>query len=326
MSKPASKTLIGAFVLGAIALAVAAVLILGAGKFFTNKTRFILYFDGTIEGLTVGSPVMFRGVKIGTVTDIGIRFNAENLSFLIPVIIELSGAPLEGIKASNDKNTEYYMKLLISKGLKAQLEVRSIVTGQLAVNLDLFPNKHGKLYQISKKHMEIPTIPMGLEEIAKTLLDIPYKELFDKIDRTIEGISRIVNSADMTGSMKALHEGLNESVKISKTINAQLEPTIISLRETSNTMRSTFEHAEKALSGKDGVPEQIKETLKATRSALAQAEQTLIFAQKHLGENSIVMQEVDNTMEEIAKTARSIRFLTEYLQTHPESVISGKKQ
>jgi len=326
MSKPASKTLIGAFVIGAIALAVATVLVLGSGRFFTDKTYFILYFDGTIEGLTVGSPVVFRGVKIGTVKDIGIRFNAEKLSFLIPVVIEMSGVPLETVEVAVDKSRKDYIKLLVSKGLKAQLEVRSIVTGQLAVNLDFFPNKEAKLYQISKKYMEIPTIPMGLEEIAKTLQDIPYKELYNKIDRTIEGISKMVNSPEMTESMKALHEGLKESVKISKTINAQLEPTIISLRETSNVMRGTFEHAEKALSGKDGVPEQIKETLKATRSALAQAEQTLIFAQKHLGENSIVMQEVDNTMEEIAKTARSIRFLTEYLQMHPESVISGKKQ
>ena len=326
MSKPASKTLIGAFVIGSIALIVAIVLILGSGKFLTERTYYVLYFDGTVEGLAVGSPVMFRGVKIGSVTHIGIRFNAQDLSFLIPVVIELSGEPLDTVGVVKDADEAEYIKLLISKGLRAQLEVRSIVTGQLAVNFDFFPNKKAKLYNISKKYMEIPTIPMGLEEIAKTLQDIPYKELYEKINRSIEGISKLVNSPELAGSMKSLHEGLKESVQISKTINAQLEPTILDLRETSKTMKGAFAQAEKALSGKDGIPEQMNETLKTARSALTQAEQTLVAVQKTLGENSIVMHEIDNTLGEISNTSRSIRFLTDYLQTHPESVISGKKQ
>ena len=325
MSKEASKTLIGAFVIGAIVLAVAAILVIGSGKFFTDKEYFILYFDGTVEGLTIGSPVQFRGVKIGSVKDIGIRFNSDDFSFLIPVVIELSGVPLDKIDEKYNRNENEYIKLLISKGLKAQLEVRSIVTGQLAVNLDFFPNKETKINNLSKEYVEIPTIPMSLEEISKTLQDIPYKELYHKIDRTIEGLNRLVNSTEMTESLKALNHGLKESVKISKTINAQLEPTILSLRETSDAIRGTFLKVEEALSGKDGIPEQIKETLKVAQSAIVQAEKTLVVVQKNLGDNSILMQEVNNTMEEITKTSRSIRFLTEYLQTHPESLISGKK-
>ena len=325
MSKEASKTLIGAFVIGAIVLAVAAILVIGSGKFFTDKEYFILYFDGTVEGLTIGSPVQFRGVKIGSVKDIGIRFNSDDFSFLIPVVIELSGVPLDKIDEKYNRNENEYIKLLISKGLKAQLEVRSIVTGQLAVNLDFFPNKETKTNNLSKEYVEIPTIPMSLEEISKTLQDIPYKELYHKIDRTIEGLNRLVNSTEMTESLKALNHGLKESVKISKTINAQLEPTILSLRETSDAIRGSFLKVEEALSGKDGIPEQIKETLKVAQSAIVQAEKTLVVVQKNLGDNSILMQEVNNTMEEITKTSRSIRFLTEYLQTHPESLISGKK-
>ncbi len=325
MSKEASKTLIGAFVIGAIVLAVAAILVIGSGKFFTEKEHFILYFDGTVEGLTIGSPVQFRGVKIGSVKDIGIRFNSDDFSFLIPVVIELSGVPLDKIDLKYNRSENEYMKLLISKGLKAQLEVRSIVTGQLAVNLDFFPNKETKINNLSKEYVEIPTIPMSLEEISKTLQDIPYKELYHKIDRTIEGLNRLVNSTEMTESLKALNQGLKESVKISKTINAQLEPTILSLRETSDAIRGTFLKVEEALSGEDGIPEQIKETLKVAQSAIVQAEKTLVVVQKNLGDNSTLIQEVNNTMEEITKTSRSIRFLTEYLQTHPESLISGKK-
>ena len=70
MSKKVSKTAIGAFVLGAIVLLVAGVLVLGAGKFFTKEHVYVTYFDGSVKGLNVGSPVMFRGVKVGEVKDI----------------------------------------------------------------------------------------------------------------------------------------------------------------------------------------------------------------------------------------------------------------
>lgn len=89
MSKAANKTMIGAFVLGAVALAVIAVLIFGSGKFFTTKQYYELYFQGSVQGLDLGSPVMFRGVKIGSVTDVSLQFNPKELTLYIPVTIEI---------------------------------------------------------------------------------------------------------------------------------------------------------------------------------------------------------------------------------------------
>ncbi len=94
MSKQANKTLIGAFVIGSIALLVAAVLILGGGKLFSNKFKVVMFFDGSIKGLNVGSPVMFRGVKVGTVSDINLMLDARALSFQTPVVAELDPARL----------------------------------------------------------------------------------------------------------------------------------------------------------------------------------------------------------------------------------------
>ena len=89
MSKQVNKTLIGAFVVGAIALLVAALVIFGSGAFFKNRPKFVMYFDTSVKGLNVGSPVNFRGVPIGAVTDIQLLFNTEDLKLKIPVFIEL---------------------------------------------------------------------------------------------------------------------------------------------------------------------------------------------------------------------------------------------
>ena len=89
MGKEANKTLIGVFVVGAITLIVAAILILGGGKFFRKTYKVVMFFEGSIKGLNIGSPLMFHGVKIGSVTDINLILNAKDLSLQTPVIVEL---------------------------------------------------------------------------------------------------------------------------------------------------------------------------------------------------------------------------------------------
>ena len=98
MSKPANKTVIGIFVVVALVLVVGAVLILGSGKFFKNNPKFVMYFQGSVKGLAVGAPVNFRGVKIGTVTDIKMLLNPKDLSMMIPVYIELDPDAIQTVE------------------------------------------------------------------------------------------------------------------------------------------------------------------------------------------------------------------------------------
>ncbi len=89
MSKPANKTLIGAFIVGAVALAVVALVVFGSGKFFRKQTFWVSFFEGSVKGLNVGSSVVFRGVKIGEVSQIKVNFDSVTLSVNIPVIYEV---------------------------------------------------------------------------------------------------------------------------------------------------------------------------------------------------------------------------------------------
>lgn len=148
MSKPASKTLIGVFVIGAIALAVLAVVVFGSGRFFSEKMPLVMYFEGSVAGLNIGSPVMFRGVKVGIVKDIVLRFDAKDVSFLIPVYVELD--PKKFLVIGKFTDEEELDRTLINKGLRATLELQSMVTGQLMVNLDFHPGNQQKSSDLTK--------------------------------------------------------------------------------------------------------------------------------------------------------------------------------
>src|SRR5512135_58843 len=124
MSKKASKTLIGAFVLGAVVLIVAGVVVFGGGKFFKKTIKYVMYFDGSVKGLQVGAPVTFRGVKIGQVTNIVLRFNPEKMSVLIPVYVEIDPEIFQTQFKVKPKPYQYY-RTLLDKGLKARLEMQS---------------------------------------------------------------------------------------------------------------------------------------------------------------------------------------------------------
>jgi len=144
MAKPVSKTLIGLFVVGAVLLGVVAVALFGSGKFFTSRPKYVMFFSGSVNGLTVGSAVQFRGVKIGEVTEIKAQFNPDNLSLTIPVYIEIDPQSItqpQQIKNKEKNHNNSIFSELVKHGLKGQLKMKSFVTGQLFVAVDLYPDK-----------------------------------------------------------------------------------------------------------------------------------------------------------------------------------------
>ncbi len=319
MSKPASKTLIGVFVIGALALAVLAVIIFGSGKFFGDKSVDVMYFEGSVKGLNVGSPVVFRGVRIGSVKDIILQFDTKDMQLIIPVYVEIDFnkiTPLHGWPEGLDEDE--YHKELIKKGLRAQLEMQSLVTGQLMINIDFFPNTPVKLMGLDKKRREIPTIPSDIDQLLKQAQDIPIKELVQKAMKTIESIDRAISSKELKTSIASMAEGLKDAKTVLRKINAEIDPLLANLQEITSSAKNIAKNSER-------VPGQIEEALASAQSALKQAEATLKSAGTIASENSTVMIEAQNTMRELTKTARSLRFLTDYLQRYPESLITGKK-
>ncbi|HBA55319.1 MAG TPA: hypothetical protein DCZ04_12925 [Syntrophorhabdus aromaticivorans] len=316
MSKPANKTMIGAFVVGGIALALLAVIVFSSGKFLRKTVVYVMYFEGSVKGLSVGSPVVFRGVKVGSVKNVELQFDAKDFTVLIPVYVEMDPAKIKAVKGAPEDGE--YMDELIRRGLRAQLELQSVVTGQLMINVDFFPSKPARLVGTDTRYREIPTVSSPLDELLKTAQELPLKDLFDRALKAIEGVERVVNSPKVSASLDELSESLVESRKILAKIDTEIAPVL-------SNIKSTTESAQRIAAKAETIPEQMDKTLVAVQSALKQAENTLAAVQEVVSENSAMAQETGETLREVSNAARSVRFLTDYLQRHPEALWRGKK-
>jgi phospholipid/cholesterol/gamma-HCH transport system substrate-binding protein len=326
MSRKANKSLIGAFVLGAIALIVAGVVVFGSGRFFRKTHKFVMFFQGSVKGLNVGAPVMFRGVRVGQVTDIKINFYGRELTLLIPVYAELD--PKTGVLASGDVPRGQYLQPLIRKGLRAQLQLQSFVTGQLAINLDFYPDTPARLVGTEKRYPEIPTIPAPLEELTSTIQGLKLDQTIRKLDSTIEGIDRIVNSPQLKESIVSLNRVLVSLDALTKDIDSRVMPVASSIQETSEAARGAFVQAQKTLTMKEGAPgeiaQSVRDTLKSARLTLEETQRTVAGVRRVADQNANLGYDLGRTLEEITALSRSLRSLTDYLDRHPEALIRGK--
>lgn len=229
MSKQVSKTMIGVFVVGAVALIVVALVVFGSGKFFSHKGTYVLFFEDSVKGLNVGAPVLLKGVKVGQVKNIKLLADPEDLTFFIAVYIEINKETFtlidyEEHSAMLEKvRQQEYLKPLIEKGLKAQLQTQSFVTGQLLINIDFYPEKPVRLVSIEDEYQEIPTIPGSMEQLAKTLQNLDFKKLYKKIMDVVSGIDKIVNAPGAKDSLPALRDALRQAEQTFDSVEATLQ-------------------------------------------------------------------------------------------------------
>lgn len=200
--KKADKTVVGAFVLGAVALLAIAIVVFGSKKFFRNSDKYILFFDSSVKGLSEGAPVIFKGVKIGNVSGMSLLYDPATKDVLIPVIIDVELARVEGVPEK--LGYPDYVQL-VKEGLRARLEVQNFITGQLMLALDFYPDKPAKVYGIIKQYPELPALPIS-PDIFEIMEDIPLKEISHNLDETVAGLNKLINSEGFHGLRSAIHE------------------------------------------------------------------------------------------------------------------------
>jgi len=329
MSKQANKTVIGIFVVVAIVLVVAAVLILGSGKFFKQTLKAVCYFEGSVGGLNIGAPVVFRGVRIGSVTDVILRLDTKKLAFVIPVYIEIESDKFSVIGV-RPKELGQNLKTFIDRGLRASLETQSIVTGQMQVGLDLKPDKPAKFaeFKYDQKTPEIPTVPTPMQELTKKIEKIPIDEIFEKLNSTIGSINKLVSSPEIVKAIESVSLAVGDVRKLVQNVDNRVGPLASSIEGTVNDYGKLARNADSKIDTLSlGLGDTIKEIQKAVSSiekTLGEVQATLAQAKHTLSEDSTLSYEITETLEELQKGARSIRLLADGLKRQPESVIWGK--
>lgn len=311
MSKYANPTLIGTFVAGAIGLIVAGILVISGGKLLLiDKTNYVLYFKGSVKGLNIGSPVSFRGVNIGTVTDIQLVVDEDDVR--IPVIIEIDNTKFIRSRTAQLKN-KASIDELIDAGLRAQLQLQSLLTGQLFIQIDFFPRTQPSLVKNSRyrsAYDEIPTIPTPIEIIGELLEGIPVDKLKNHIISSIEGIDRLVNSEELQQAITAMRMALEEFRQLVSSLDQQVEPVSTNLNLTLEDTRKALQKAGTTLDGISDTMQQADTTLKSADAVLSDEQ---------------ILSALDNALNEITAAAYAIRVLAESINNQPESLIRGRR-
>ena len=327
MSKQANTKLIGGFIVGAIVLTVAGILLFGSGKFFSHREEFVLFFEDSVKGLNIGAAVDFRGVNIGTVKEIKVVVAKDDFSLLIPVFIEIDPDRITFESTSKLRQlveVGTYVQLLIDNGLKAQLSMQSLITGQLGIPLDFYPDRPLRLVGAEPSYEEIPTIESSLSALSKTLENLPLAEIADKVEKTLDAIEKLATSPDLKQSLVSFHQTFDEAHVFLLNLDSEMKPLATSTELTLSEARKLFRNGAQLarnLESSIHACSSLEDTSKSAGMTMRTADNAI---ERYAGANSPVRIELIKALSEFSAAARSFRVLTEYLENHPEALIKGK--
>jgi paraquat-inducible protein B len=325
MNRRISPALIGAFVIGAVALVVIAVISLGSGKFFRKTYEFVLYFQGSVNGLNVGAPVKYKGVEIGSVTDILLQLEEVEVD-RIPVIVELDAGKIAGRGFTGNLLVDpAALQTAIDRGLRGQLRMESFVTGVLYVALDLYSNSPVQFVQPQgSRYREIPTVPTELEQVQDELrkaftklAKVDFNAVTTAMIHAFEGIDRLTKSPALDASLRSLEKVMpkfDDAVVTIQRLAVALEKNTSDL---STDLQQTSAATRTALA-------EIETAVKQAGITMKEAEGALISARAAIDPESPVSYELIKSLREISGAARSLRLLAGYLERNPRALIFGK--
>ena len=334
MAKQANRMMIGGFVVIAVIIMAASLVVFGSGKFFKKTNNYVLYFDGSIKGLNVGAPVLFQGVQIGSVIDITITADPSEQKIEIPVIIEIEPARFKmdkGIQRT-DEDREEAAKKLVEMGLRAVLQMQSFITGQLMIELDFFPNTPVSLKNINKDYFEIPTIQSTTERLAQTLQNLDLEGMKNNLENTLAGIDRFVNNPELKASISELKGAVTDARHLVQNLNERLGPLADNLTATVSDARKLVKNVDDQVAPlADNLNRTVEDYGKLARDADARLgtltdslDRTLSSARGVISDDAPLIVELENTLQELSAAARSIRQLANSLEQKPEALIQGK--
>jgi paraquat-inducible protein B len=322
VSKPRA-TLVGVFVLGAIALIVAGILFFGGSVFLEQRIPIVSFFHGSVAGLQVGAPVTFRGVRVGEVKSIGIRFDPDTGRSIIQVNMEIlpETVTVYGARLPFD---EKVVPALVQRGLTAQLVMQSFVTGLLNVELDFRPGI-GTSRLGERTTVEVPTVPSDLEAITRKLEAVDIAGALESVQRTLVSLDRILTSPELTQTIKEL-PGLASALRHTlQTVDREVDGLSgaghEAIANSAAALQKTLASVQRLATNLD---REAASTLTAARGTLESARTTLDGANVLLDPRGRTVIHVQRAVADLAAIAAHLRNLAERVDRDPSILIRGR--
>jgi paraquat-inducible protein B len=345
---------IGAFVMGAVMLVIAGLLFFGGGKFFQETFTYVLFFDGSVQGLNVGAPVMFRGVQVGQVARVEAVFDPKEFTFQSRVVVKLVGGAVK-VRSGPVQDPHQAMEGLIQQGVRASLHMQSFVTGLLYVELDFHPDTPIQRLGLDPTYPELPTIPSDMDQLKSTLQQagaelgkLPLEALLNEWLGLFKRAKSLLELPEVTQALTSLPAVVTAAEHLLQQADGQVAPLGTKLGEAADAARVTLEmvratlaDTQKLLRHVDGqvtpLAGSAHDTLATARGTLGQVQRSLVKltetalpalkqAEQTLGgADTVLHNDLAHTLKALEDAARSIRVLADALQRHPEALLQGKR-
>lgn len=325
MNNKANPVLIGSFIVGALAIIVVAALLFASGVFSYSQKNMI-FFEGSVNGLNIGALVKLKGVPIGKVTDILVVYDDQRGKLITPVIVEFVPKKVYDLQGGHiEKITDEDIKMLIKQGLRAQLQMQSLLTGQLFIDINFHPETPIKMLGGDNPLFpEIPSIPSPKDKLEHTIENLvtivdkmPMQETVDSLHNSILRIEQLLKSPEITSSLANLDHTLKNTRHLIQHVDEKINPLAGELEQTLKQSRLLLDTINK----KTGpIAQSTQETLKAAAETMNQARSTLLTIEQSTSQNG----SLDLAMKDLASAAKSLRVLADYLERHPDAVLYGK--
>jgi len=314
--------LVGAFVLGAIGLVIAAIVTLSSADWFAQRTYFTVFFPGSVRGLNPGSPVTFRGVKVGEVREVTPFLTGKPDPLIqIEVMFEFVGGIVQtppGVEPPfRGLAPQAYADALIQRGIRARMQSASLLTGQRYIDFDFLPGEPARFAGLNPRYPELPTTPTAIEKLSEQagrfmdkLAELPLDEMLEDVRKAIRSGRELLESPELKGAftnadrafknveplLKDARTALADADTLLNNLNGEVERTGPETRKSMEKLRQTLERAESSMAALD-------RTLEATDDTRV---------------------DLTRTLTEMSQTLAVLRNLVDYIQTHPEAVVLGK--
>ena len=338
---------IGLFALGGLALLVAAVVVVFGGRLFASTEQAVMHFRGSVYGLQIGSPVVFRGVRLGSVRSVDVVYAQGR--FTVPVEVELDPAQIRTLGAGGAADaarepasspSSVTLAMLIEQGLTGQLATHSLLTGQLYIDLDLRPGivPAAPVARDPQGRLEIPTTLTRFQSLQDQLDRVDLTKMTDDLTATLVAVRKLVTGPELQQTVAELAQ----TASALKRLSATLDQRVPRLAEAAQgTLGDASQAAARLGSAADrfgGAADRVgsaaarAETLLAPDSlvvtSVQQAADELTRAAAALrtaaGDESATVQGVQRAMADLARAARAVRELADSIEQQPQSLIRGK--
>lgn len=302
------------------------------------RLEYLTYFPGPVNGLAAGTPVRMKGVDVGSVRSVSLRYVAAAAGLETPVILTVDPrrlgieVPPTSTRDELRRTMDEVLDRLVRNGLRARLASSLVLPGAGAVNLDLVAAAGTARLDLSTEPPTIPASGAGdglagalasLERVAATIEDLPLRQIAGDLRSAAHRVDALVHDPRLESSLARLDAALGDFEGAAAITRENVEPIARSLRNAATDVEAAAATIESA-AGTAG--ENVEPIVDSLRNAAAAAEQAATRAGQILGDAPRQNYDLGELMRELTRAAEAVRALATYLTENPEALLRGRDE